>query len=309
MDDTDLRRRLDAVTARTPDGDPDLGEVLRSGREAKRRRSAMVAATSILVLAGAALGATAVLGDAPQRADMEIADQIGDGNFTPAQEPAPTYILSDFEIHYPYRAVDHMDGLDRDQQKFCRSPSRQRDCEELTDHAGFSYQWRWSGDRFPGELDCWVQLFTESGELVGEETFGLSGLEPQSRPGSNHVVAVEVSAEPVSAKAACEESRYDAGEGYRFTYQGWEPYAPTSSPGEAPPPDRVRLLWDGEVLDEHADSRLCRMTIWFDSGRIVRGEFTTNGVRGLEEMDTAHPASDPPTDAEITCGPIEKESS
>ncbi len=51
------------------------------------------------------------------------------------------------------------------------------------------------------------------------------------------------------------------------------------------------------------------MTIWLDSGRIVGGEFTTNSVSALEEMDTAHPASDPPTNAEITCGPIEKESS
>jgi hypothetical protein len=309
MDDENLKRRLDAVTARAPEGHANLGEVVRAGKRAKGKRSAMVAAASVVALAGAALAATAVIDDAPRRGDIESADHTGDGSFTPAREGEPTYILSDFEIYYPYRAVDHMDGLDpASQEQFCRAPSRQRDCEELTDHAGFTYEWRWSGDQYPGELDCWVQLFTESGELTGEQTFGLSGLEPQSRPHAEHVVAVEVNAEPVSAKAECDASRYPDGEGYRFTYRGWEPYVPTTPAGQAPPPDRVRLLWDAEVVDEHADSRLCRITIWFDSGRTVRGEFTTNGVRSLDEMDTAHPASDPPTDAEITCGPI-KESS
>jgi hypothetical protein len=310
MDEEDLKWRLGAVTALTPEGDPDLSGVVRAGKRAKRRRSAMVAATTVMLVASAGLGATALIDSAPRRAEIESADHTGDGNFTPAQEGEPTYILTDFEIYYPYRAVDHMDGLDpTSQEQFCRAPSRQRDCEELTDHAGFTYEWRWSSDQYPGELDCWVQLFTESGDLAGEQTFGLSGLEPQSRPHADHVVPVEVSAEPTSAKAGCEGSRYGDGEGYRFTYRGWEPYVPPTPPGEAPPPDRVRLLWDAEVLDEHADSRLCRMTIWFGSGRIVRGEFTTNGVRSLNEMDTGHPASDPPTDAEIVCGPIEKESS
>jgi len=89
MDNKDLKRRLDAVTARTPEGDPDLGGVVRTGQRAKRRRTALVAATTVLVLTGAALGATAVLGDGPRSADIDIADHTGDGDQRLDLEPPP----------------------------------------------------------------------------------------------------------------------------------------------------------------------------------------------------------------------------
>ncbi len=210
----DLKRRFERLSDQTPSGKPDPHAVAVAGRHAKRRRVAGVTALVLAVAVGAVYGAAELMGRGAQVNEIDAADHAGDGEFTPAENGDQTYILSGFEIYYPYRAVDHIDGLDPDQQeRFCRAPSRERDCEELTDHAGFSYQWRWSGDRFPGQLDCWVQLFTKSGELTGEQTFGLSGLEPQSRPVGDHLVPVEVSAEPASAKAGCEGSRYDDGEG------------------------------------------------------------------------------------------------
>ncbi|HYO61843.1 MAG TPA: hypothetical protein VEU29_08080, partial [Actinomycetota bacterium] len=58
------------------------------------------------------------------------------------------------------------------------------------------------------------------------------------------------------------------------------------------------------VTDGHVDSRMCFMTVWFESGRKETTKFTTNQGEGTWKYETGYPASDPVTDAKIRCRAI-----
>ena len=307
MDD-ELKQELGLLSQRAPEGRPDVREVTQQGRWMRWRRTAIVAGVLVVVLVASGIGVKSVL-ESSQRIPpsvVEVGGHSGDGNFVPADEGEPTYLLSDFEIHYPYRAIDHMQkmepGSERREQYCSARPSR---CEVLADHAGVSFRWRWATLNYPGDLDCEIRLYDDSGSLVGSAIMGLSGLEPQSR-GAGAVIPIEVSTEPVRVEGGCEGSRYESGPGWRITFVRAEPYTPSHGSSDAPPEERIRLIFDVEELGEHTDSRMCRMTVWFESGRVKRGEFTTNSGKVFENMETAYPASDPVTDAKIVCGAIKE---
>ena len=312
MDD-ELKGRLQAIAQRAPEGRPDLTSVQRRGRRDSYRRRGLIALSSAACIALAGIGIAGLVGrESAKPRPQEAADHTGDAAFVPAEKGEPTYLLSDFEIYYPYRAIDHMLGMkhrSKEHKKlYCSAPGRKHACRTRRDVAGFSYgSWRWSGDRYPGMLDCRVRLFDKHGQLAGEIISGLSGLEPRSRPGQYTLIPVPVSARPVSAEAECEGGRYDDGEGMRFTFKGTERYLPPTQPGEPPEKERLKLIFDVEHLGDHVDSRLCRMKIWFESGKVLDRVFTTNAPEGTEEFETRHLASDPVTDAEVTCESITDE--
>ena len=305
MDD-ELKQQLLHLSRDAPEGRPDAGDVTRRGRRTKVKRNAIVAALFLVLLSSSGVALEAVLESSrripPSRVD--VGGHTDDGKFVPAKEGEAAYLLSDFEIHYPYRAIDHMQGMEpgsERRERYCSTrPSR---CEVQSDHAGVSYRWRWATSEYPGSLDCEIRLYGDDGSLVGSAITGLSGLEPQSR-GARSVIPVEVSREPTTAEGECEGSRYKAGPGWRITFVRAEPYQPTVGQGETPLPERIRLIFDVEELGEHTDSRMCRMTVWFESGRVQRGEFTTNSAKVFENMETAYPASDPVKDAKIVCRAI-----
>ena len=306
MDD-ELKQEFGRLSQRVPEGRPDVREVTQQGRWMRWRRTAIVAGVLVVVLVASGVGMKSVL-ESSRRIPpnvVEVGGHSGDGQFVPAEEGEATYLLSDFEIHYPYRAIDHMQkmepGSERREQYCSARPSS---CEVLTDHAGVSFRWHWATSKYPGDLDCEIRLYDDKDSLVGSAIMGLSGLEPQSR-GAGSVIPIAVSKEPVRAEGGCEGSRYEPGGGWRISFLRAEPYTPTHPTGDAPPEDRIRLIFDVEELGEHTDSRMCRMTVWFESGRVKRGEFTTNSGKVFENMETAYPASDPVTDAKIVCGAIE----
>lgn len=286
MDD-ELKQRLLHLSERVPDGRPDVVDITRLGRRMKMKRNALVAGAVVVVFAASGLGIKAALeSNRPDRADLvEVGGHSDDGKFVPAREGESTYLLSDFKIHYPYPQTAQMEG------------------EELADDAGVSYRWRWATSKYPGHLDCQIRLYDHDGSLVGSAITGLSDLQPESG-GRRSVLPVEVSGEPARAEGECEAGRYRAGQGWRVTFVRAEPYTPTNVRGEAEPKERIRLIFDVEQVTEHPESRLCRMTVWFESGRIERGEFTTNSGKVFENMETAYPASDPVTNAKIVCGAI-----
>lgn len=305
MDD-ELKQRFAHLSERAHEGRPDVGDVTGRGRRIKAKRSALIAGGLVLMLAASGVGIDVALNSNPPDTPgiAEVGGHSGDGRFVPAEEGDATYLLSDLEIHYPFREVDHMPGMEpgsERRERYCSTrPSR---CDELVDHAGVSYRWRWATSRYPGQVDCQVRLYDDDGSLVGSAIGALSGLEPESR-GRRSVFPIEVSREPVRAEGECEAGRYRPGRGWRITFVRAEPYTPTHVSGEAPPEERIRLIFDVEQLSEHADSRQCRMTVWFESGRIRRGEFTTNSGEVFENMETAYPASDPVKDAKVGCGAI-----
>jgi hypothetical protein len=90
------------------------------------------------------------------------------------------------------------------------------------------------------------------------------------------------------------------------TYIGSEPYAPSYSGEETSPPDRIRLLFRAEATtqdEEHLDSRMCFLTVNFESGKVEHGKFTTNQGPGTWRIGI-YPADDPVEHAQIRCRSI-----
>ena len=307
MDD-ELKRRFQYLSQRAPDGQPAVRDVTRQGRRRKAKRSAATACAVVVMLAASGIGVRAVMElSGNDDADvLDVGDQTKDGRFEPAEKGEATYLLSDFEIHYPFRAIDHMNGLsgtsERARRKqYCDIPTREEHCEKSWDEAGFSYRWRWATDTYPGDVDCRVRLLSRSGAVVGELEWGLTGMQPQSSVPD--VIAVPVDGHPSSAQAACEAGDYEPGEGFEVTYVGSEIYDRASLPENGPPDQRIRLIFEVEDVSEHgADARLCRTELSFESGKVVEGEpFTFTAAPGRFEMDTGHRPSDPITDADVAC--------
>lgn len=307
MDD-ELKRRFQHLVEGIPDGVSDEVAVLRSGRKMRWRQRGLIAVASAASIAVAGIGVN-LLTTSTREAEPSVIDTSdhAPGRFVPAKEGEPTYLLSEFEIYYPYVAVDHMQRMSKHnaqrRKEYCALPGRSSQCEKRWDEAGFTYAWRWSTDQFPGDVDCQVQLYTRNGEIAGETVFGLSGLESTSRPNFRHVVPVPVTERPTRATAECEAGVYEEGPGFDVTFVRAEPYTPTYVGGEESPEERIRLIFEVDDVTEHgADTRMCRLKLWFQSGKVLEGDSFTMAARpGPLEFETGYPATDPIVDAEMMC--------
>lgn len=296
----DLGRRLEAATQRAPEGTPDLRPVIAHG---KRTRIVRYAGTAIGMVAIASVATFAAMnidlgGTDEPRPVRPVTHE--DGVFVPAEPGEPTYLLSGFDIRYPYARIDDMPRVDGDpnlRDRFCSA--RPDDCKS-EGQAAFLYEYDWSTDEYPGAVDCKVVLYAKTGDQVAEEIWGLTALEPHSRGPS--LLVVQVTGEPHSAEASCEAGTFDPNPAYRFTYAGSEPY----DPGQGLP-ERLRLTFDVEQLNdnEHPGTDTCALSITFEDGEVVSGSFTRSGsVEDPWEFETGHPASRPIEDATLVCNPM-----
>jgi hypothetical protein len=118
----------------------------------------------------------------------------------PAAPGQPTYLLSDFQLQYPYIDVtsNHL-GDEED-------PSR----------VGVRFRSEWAGGEYPGVAVCEIQALNEDGNIVGSVVADVESLVPSAAPAGWTPIAV--SEEPTSFASTCEAGRrapLDAG--YTFS--------------------------------------------------------------------------------------------
>lgn len=300
----DLGSRLRALIEQVPDDDPNLVPVIRGGRKRKlQRRIAGLTLVFLVVVAGVASIPRLIDEDratAPDERNDPATHE--DGIFVPAHKGESTYNLYGFEVLYPWAPVDSSGISAAQRDAYCSIRSEWL-CGHRREQAGFSYQWRWATNEYPGQVRCRVSLSSADGSVVGHTEWQLSALETQSR--RPDVIGVRVSEPPVSARAECEAGAYSPGRGVDAEFVRAEAYAPTHTEGESPPPDRIRLIFEAEALaEDHVDDRMCFMTVRFESGRQETDQFTTNQGEGTWAFETGYPASDPVVDAEMRCRAI-----
>ncbi|HEV2754392.1 MAG TPA: hypothetical protein VG318_01270 [Actinomycetota bacterium] len=300
----DLRRPLQDLHGRAPDGAPNLVRVLRAGRRRRLRRRAAVGGLASIVLLGVAAGVPRLVDDRRVAAPDEkndVADHE-DGTFVPARKNEATYELYDVRILYPWAPVDSSPISRRERDDYC-SAKTEWECGHRREQAGFSYHWRWATKEYPGEVQCRVVLSSADGSVVGRTTWGLTGLETTSR--QRDVVGMHVSGRPVTARAACEAGAYAPGPGVEVEFVRAGTWRPTYVRGQSPPPERIRLVFEATALaEDHVDSRMCFLKVWFESGRTDKAQFTTNRGEGTWTYETGYPLSDPVADARIRCRAI-----
>lgn len=274
----ELGRQLQALHEQAPEGEPNLTRVLHAG---KRRRLQLTIAVAGLVTVVALAGVVAVPRLAGEDRTGDVAGH-DDGVFVPAEKRAPTYELFDLEVLYPWAP----DG----------GPNSSAE-------AGLSYRWRWATKKYPGEVQCEATLLSADGSVVGRATWGLTGLETKSRRA--HVVGVHVTDPPVEARAGCEAGAYARGPGVDVDFVRAGTWTPTYIEGATPPPDQIVLVFEATALaEDHVDSRMCFMTVWFESGRKETVQFTTNRGEGTWRYKTGYRTSDPVADAKMRCRAI-----
>ena len=302
MDD-ELGTRLQNLSDRAPTGTPDVGRVMQGGRWVQRRRYALRAVAGAAVVALGFMGSSALIDSFDRRTSPPATHE--DGVFIPAKKGEPTYELYDFKIRYPWAPIDDA-RLSPGQTRTEYCAASEWKCGHRREQAGFSYgRTRWTTNQFPGTVNCWVKLYSAKGDVVGErELWGATSLGPTAKVNHKPVFEVRVMGRPVSAKTECEAGETQTGPGWRFTFVGSETYTPRGAE-ELGIPDRIRLIFDVEEVSPHTSARTCRMTVWFQSGRVVKGGWGTWMIgEGREEFETGYPASDPVEHAKITCRPI-----
>ncbi len=118
----------------------------------------------------------------------------------PIQAAAPgedTYVLSEFRITYPF-ADSIVPGA-----------------ATRSDQAGVAYTARWSGQTYPGEAKCEIQLFAADGSTVGVVRFSNDSGAAPFTPGP---MPVPVAGRPATATGLCAAGvKPDATASYSFT--------------------------------------------------------------------------------------------
>lgn len=255
---------------------PPVGDVI---APARRRRIGMVVALTlgIVLVVGGSKGISALVSDASDVKPSQSSDRSSDR----LSEPAASYRLNGFKIAYPY---------DR--------PGRQ---PPNPDQATASYTADWARGVYPGAAECRMTLFDGDGDVVGSAPFGLDSATdhrhvPQGPP-------IDITAEPLSVEATCDDSIYEPGPGYVFEFQRVEP-SYEGAPGDIRTKVIFRLRWETDV---YPSMRTCYMTLKRPDGTTERlGRI--NGTFGEEGSEVDFSVAGPPESiesAEMTCKPLE----
>lgn len=164
------------------------------------------------------------------------------GRVVKASQGSDTYLLSDFEIQYPY--------------------TDPRDQVPDASKAVVRYRSSWSNDRYPGLVGCQLTLMDASGNVVGSHTFDLSSAtDVLPEPVSSE--PINVSGPPASAEGFCEGGRYSSGAGYSFGAPGIS--RRPADPGQAARQQAtisIPVGWSGA----HPGTRTCFVTVTFSDG-------------------------------------------
>lgn len=117
-----------------------------------------------------------------------------------AQSGEPTYVLSDFDVQYPY--ID-------------RTPKVLGGIEDIG-RAGVRYTTSWAGRDYPGVATCRVEAHDSSGNLMGSFVGDVESLVPVAK--GEAWTPLEATEMPSTITAECEAGRLPGpGAGYEFT--------------------------------------------------------------------------------------------
>ena len=231
-------------------------------------------------------------------------EEDGDGDFVPAEEGDDTYLIEVVSIEYPYvEADEHL----LDDEFYC--DSHQGACEPDGGAAEAVYMPEWSGDTYPGDLDCLMTMYDEDGNEVGSALFGLSVLDPSVVEPGMDTVPVYVSSAPARASGVCEAGQYQPGPGYDFEFvqaRHWE--TSYEDPDGPPAPRRTELEFRVTWLLDDPDTRYCHVIVELtDGSRREYDEFSTSASE--ESPYTLTVAIEDPSsvsDADIECRTYDK---
>lgn len=198
-----------------------------------------------------------------------------------------TYVLSDFDIVYPY-------------------DDPRQDIPPSDRAAEVSFSTRWPQSGYPGEAQCELTLSDAQGLVVGTLTFDLISATNGSRAVP---MVVPVSGVPVSAEASCHDL-FDntSSRGYVVTGPTRASAVADSSPG-SDSPNRTQLTFQvtWQETGSEPDFRTCRLMVKRVDGTLDPPT-RFNLLSGDGEVTLViegSPAS--VADANVTCGPFEAE--
>lgn len=153
----------------------------------RRFRFVVAGAIGVSLIAGAATSALSSGGNP---------EEIG----APAGPGQPTYLLSDFQIQYPYVDVN----------------SNHLGDEEDPSRVGVQFVTEWAGGEYPGVAICEVRALNEAGNVIGSVVADVESLVPIGGPEGWTPIAV--SEAPSSLASTCEAGkRASLDAGYVFS--------------------------------------------------------------------------------------------
>lgn len=197
-----------------------------------------------------------------------------------ASEDSDTYLLSDFEIEYPY--------------------TDPREQVPDSNEAVVWYRSTWSNGRYPGMVPCQLTLKDASGSVVGTHTFELSSA-TDVLPELVSSEPIKVSGPPVTAEGFCEAGSYSRGPGYAFgpPAVSRRPAAPGQQASEQASIS-FPVSWSGS---QHPGTRRCYVTVTFSDGRSERmGPFNLHlSKEGPFEFNVPLAEGQGVEDADVDC--------
>jgi len=160
-----------------------------------------------------------------------------------AQPGSDTYLLSDFDIQYPYLAP--------------------RPESSGTSQAVVYYKSYWSGTNFPGLVKCEITVEDGKGEVVGSIQFDLSSASPEL-PERIASAPIDVTSPPSAASGGCEAGTYSSESSYQFTKPSFS--RPTDLTTGQPSRDRVLVSFGVTWTGSHPSMRSCVVDVEFSDG-------------------------------------------
>lgn len=209
---------------------------------------------------------------------------VRDSSFTGTQRAeaatGATYLLSGFEILYPYTPTP-------------RGSPPAADAPADASRAGVGFTATWAGSEFPGEVWCEVALADRAGNAVGTQRFLAAYPSQLANP---PYLPVEVSSPAVSASGSCEDGVHVPGPGYSFSNLEVRPAARAgwSTVG-------LTAQW---VDDVNPSWRSCVLTTTLGDGTIIRSEFGFAGADGTRVTQDVPASTGNVRDASIACSEV-----
>lgn len=116
---------------------------------------------------------------------------------SPAKAEGVSYVLTDFEIQYPY--------------------VEQESETSSKDEAGVRFTVSWAGGAYPGEATCEIALLASDGSVVGSKSLIIDAGSPSNLMSSSSLYRpIQVTGEPERAESTCGGGSYDKTAGYQF---------------------------------------------------------------------------------------------
>ncbi len=190
-----------------------------------------------------------------------------------------SYSVSSFHIQYPFVVAAGT------------SPDMAR--------AGVTFNARWSGSRFPGNVWCSIVLKDASGAVVGTSRFLASYDTPTAVAPP---VTVDVSAAPASADGSCESGTYVAGPGYTFDNLRVEANTQDTIQGQSA--ITFTAHWATPGVDP--SERTCALNVLSTDGQTQTSAFGYEAPDGTDATFGAAVPPDQVKDAWVTCTELKR---